>query len=240
MFPSKPVLFLACCLASFTLAAQDTETTRDWTGEGALGITSTSGNTDSETINADLSIVKNADAWKHSAALKMIRAETDGDESADNAVLLARTEYSFSEKSYAFGQFRYEVDEFAGFEEQTSVTAGVGTRLIDSEKQFLDASLGIGLRKLKEQDTGDTEEDGVLTANAAYEYMISETSTFRQTLYIENGEENTYSEAETSLSAKIDGNLSMKLSYLVKRNSEVPDDTDKTDTITSISLVYGF
>jgi putative salt-induced outer membrane protein YdiY len=32
----------------------------------------------------------------------------------------------------------------------------------------------------------------------------------------------------------------MKLSYTVRHTSEVPDDVDKTDTETAVTLVYGF
>ncbi|NNE63504.1 MAG: DUF481 domain-containing protein, partial [Gammaproteobacteria bacterium] len=69
---------------------------------------------------------------------------------------------------------------------------------------------------------------------------ISETSKFGQTISIEEGEENTHTESETSLKLQIDGNLTAKLAYLIKRNSEVPANTEKTDKITTISLVYGF
>jgi putative salt-induced outer membrane protein len=57
---------------------------------------------------------------------------------------------------------------------------------------------------------------------------------------IESGDENTYSESDTSLTFRIVGNLAAKISYLVKRNSEVPPDIDKTDEITTVSLVYDF
>jgi putative salt-induced outer membrane protein YdiY len=73
-----------------------------------------------------------------------------------------------------------------------------------------------------------------------YEYIVSETATFIQTILIEDGDENTYTESDTSLKIRIVGNLAAKMSYLLKRNSEVPSGTDKSDKITTVSLVYAF
>ena len=83
-------------------------------------------------------------------------------------------------------------------------------------------------------------KDDIVIADLIYAYKISATSKFGQTFSIEEGKDNTHTEYETSLTLQIDGNLSAKLAYLVKRNSEVPVGTEKTDKLTTISLVYGF
>lgn len=236
--PIIPIFFLLL-FSGFAGYAQD-EADNDWHGEGSLGITNISGNSDSETINAKLGLEREIEAWKHSGSLAAIRAETDGDESADSVVLRARSEYSFSDKSYWFGQFRREEDEFSGFDSQTSITVGAGTRLMESAPHLLDVSIGVGARRLEPQDSDETEEDGVVVAGLDYHYTISETASLGQTLTIEDGSENTYTEAETTLLTQIEGNLAAKISFLLKRNSDVPEGTDKSDRITTVSLVYGF
>lgn len=235
------ILLIGCCLLPLvTHAADESAAPGGWKGEGALGFTSTSGNTDSETLTANLGIARESGQWKHTAGLKVIQAETDNQESADSIVLTARSEYALSDKSYVFGKIRHEDDEFSGFEYQNSIAFGIGSRLIADEQHFLDVSVGLGARSLKDAQSGETEEDGIVTADLIYEYTISETGKFGQTISIEEGEENTHTESETSLKLQIDGNLSAKLAYLIKRNSEVPANTEKTDKITTISLVYGF
>ena len=237
----KNKTLLICCLMPLIVnAAEEPAEPTGWTGEGELGFTSTSGNTESETLTANLGIAKEIEKWKHSAGLQVIQAETDDEESADSLELTARTEYALGEKAYVFGKIRHEDDEFSGYEYQNSIAFGIGSRLIDDEQQFLDVSAGLGVRSLKDAETGDVEDDGIVTADLIYEYNISENSIFNQKLSIEEGEENTHTESETSLKLKIDGNLSAKIAYLVKRNSDVPDGTEKTDKITIISLVYGF
>ena len=100
--------------------AADTPPEDPWSGRGALGYTSTSGNTDSENLNANLQVGYEKDLWKHSLSLEIIQAETDNEDSADSWTLLERSEYKLDEKSYGFGQFRYQEDEFSGYDYETS------------------------------------------------------------------------------------------------------------------------
>ena len=224
-----------------TQAADEIDTSNGaWNGKGALGYTSTSGNTDSTNLNADLQVGYPKLRWKHSLQVAIIWAETDNDKSADSKSARERTEYSLSEKSYAFGQARYEDDKFSGYDHQASIVAGVGSRFIDNETQLLDLSVGAGYRQSKESESGDTEDGLIGTSDLKYEYRFNENATFSETALVESGSDNTYMQSETALTTRIQGNLSAKISYLVKHNSDVPDGTDKTDKITSVSLMYEF
>ncbi len=237
----KRLLLIWCLLPLILNAAEDTESGSGvWTGAGELGFTSTSGNSDSESLNASLRVARETEKWKHSSSLRAIRAESEGETSADSLEFRGRSEYGIGEKSYVFGRLRYEDDEFSGYDYQTSLAFGVGSRFIENEKHLLDASAGLGYRTIKDSATGDTEDETIVTADLIYEYVISETSTLREAILVESGDENTYTESETSLTARIAGHLAAKISYLVKRNSDVPPDTDKTDEITTVSLVYEF
>jgi putative salt-induced outer membrane protein len=222
-------------------AADETDTSKGvWSGNGTLGYTSTSGNTDSKNLNTSLLIGYQILRWKHSLLIEIIQAETDDEKSADSKSIRERTEYSLDEKSYTFGQARYEDDKFSGYDYQASIVAGLGYRIIDSEAQLLDLSVGAGYRQLKESDSGDTEVGPIATSDLKYEYRFNENATFSETALVEAGEDNTYMQSETALTTHINGNLSSKISYLVKHNSDVPDGTEKTDKITSISLIYEF
>jgi len=238
---SRKLLLLSCLLPLTLNAAETSESSPGkWQGAGELGFTSTSGNSDSENLNARLTIGKELDKWKHAASINAIRAESDDVTSADSLVLKGRSEYKFNEKAYAFGQLRHEDDEFSGYDYQSSLAFGAGYRFLENDRHLLDTSIGLGYRSIKDSSTGETEDEGIVTADLNYAYKISETATFSQTILIESGDENTHSESETALKTKIDGNLAAKLSYLVKRNSDVPAGIEKTDKITTVSLVYAF
>jgi putative salt-induced outer membrane protein len=230
-----------CLLPLLIQAADETDTSEGvWAGRGALGYTSTSGNTDSENLNASLQGSYEKLKWKHSLLFETIRSEADNEVSADSWTIIGRSEYSLSEKSYAFGQARYQEDEFSGFDYQGSAVAGVGSRFIDTDTQLLDLSVGAGYSQFKETETGDTVDGAIITSDLKYEYRISENATFSEVALVEAGADNTYFQSETALLTTISGNLSSKISYLIKHNTDVPDDVEETDEIISVSLVYDF
>ncbi len=238
----KKSILLTCLLSTFhasVTVAQETKAPQ-WQGEGELGYTAASGNSDSKNLNASLNIGREAGSWKHSASLDLIQAEADDEDSANSKVFRARSEYAFGEKSNLFGATRYEDDQFSGFDFQASITGGAGHSFVDNETHSFEASAGLGFRRLRDQNTREDEDETIVTAEVIYEYRISETATLSENLLIEAGDENVYTESETALASKINGNLALKLSYLYKRNSEVPANTDKTDEIVTVSLVYGF
>jgi putative salt-induced outer membrane protein len=223
--------------AAETAAEQPPNT---WQGEGELGFSSTSGNTESENLNASLGLSRQAENWKHSISLEAFRAKTDGETTVDLVELRERSEYGLSERSYAYGQLRYQDDEFSGYDYQATVTVGAGSRLLEGEKHRLDASAGVGVRRVKDSASGDSDDEGIVGADLLYEYIISETASLSERLLVEAGDDNTYSESETALATRINGALSAKISYLVKHNSEVPPGIEKTDRFVTVSLVYGF
>ncbi|MCW8855233.1 MAG: DUF481 domain-containing protein [Gammaproteobacteria bacterium] len=212
----------------------------EWKGEGELGYTSTSGNSDSESLNTKLSVSKEKDKWRHKAAIEALKTSTDNVTSSDRFVFTEKTEYKFGKKTYSFMSLRYEDDEFTDFVYQSSISFGIGSRFIESDVHVFDASAGLGYRRTKDDLTMLIHEDGILKLEANYKYTISENAVFSEDILVESGDENTHSESVTALKTKINGNLSSKISYTVKRNSDVAVGTEKTDTVTTVSLIYGF
>ena len=91
-------------------------------------------------------------------------------------------------------------------------------------------------------DGQNAEEEAIARLAGHFDYALSETSLFRQKLSTEIGldDNNTVSESETSLQSTVVGNLSMKVAFRVKHVSEPPEGAERTDTETSLSLLYGF
>ena len=212
----------------------------EWKGEGELGYTTTSGNSDSESLNTKLSVSKEKNKWRHKASIEALKSSTDNVTSADRFVFTEKTEYLFGEKTYSFVSLRYEDDEFTGFVYQSSVSLGIGSRFIESDTHVLDASAGLGFRRTKDVLTMLIHEDAILKLEANYKYTVSDNAILSEDVLVESGSENTHSESVTALKTKINGNLSSKISYAVKRNSNVPVGTKNTDTVTTVSLIYGF
>jgi putative salt-induced outer membrane protein len=77
-------------------------------------------------------------------------------------------------------------------------------------------------------------------ASGSYNWKISETSRFTQTLSVNSGSSNTFTESVTELGASIYGALSLILSYKIQNNSDVQPGTEKTDTFAAVNLEYAF
>ncbi|VAW70247.1 hypothetical protein MNBD_GAMMA09-1591 [hydrothermal vent metagenome] len=232
MFKKLSLSLLGLSISSVVFA-------NDWTGEGELGYTSTSGNTDSQSLNAKFGLGKEYVKWKHNAKLELLQSSNSGVNSADSIVFTEKSEYRFAEKTFVFGRLRYEQDEFSGFHYQSVVSFGAGHVFLDAIKHKLEASAGAGYRDF-EYDAGANVQELVFDGELKYAYIISETSTFNQNFFIESGSSNTYSKSETFLKLVVVGNLGAKFGYEVKHNSDVPVGTEKTDSITTATLVYSF
>ena len=233
-------IMLIVLLSPNLVAAVEQKKTNEWKGEGELGYTSTSGNTVSENLNAKLGVEKKHKKWTHRAAIVALQASSNSVKSAERTTYTARSEYKFGVKAYSFGAIRYETDKFSGYDYQSSITVGIGEQFIKNESHELDASAGIGYREKKEVAPGKVFNEAIFTTGFNYTYIISPHATFKEKILIETGATNTYTESETSLKMKINGNLASKITYTVKNNSDVPVGAKETDTITTIALVYGF
>ncbi len=87
---------------------------------------------------------------------------------------------------------------------------------------------------------GDAEDEGIVRGALNLDWKISEAVTFTELFSVEAGEDITITQSVTALKSQIAGNLASKISYTVRHASEVPADTEKTDTTLAVTLVYSF
>ena len=130
-------------------------------------------------------------------------------------------------------------DRFGAYTEYTTLAIGYGDELFKTDTMSLEGEIGPGYYRGK-TDLEETENGMIVRGAAAFNWTISESASFAQTLSVEYGEDNTRTIAETSLLAKINGSLQMKAAFLVQNDSDVPELKKSTDTQTSLTLVYSF
>ena len=226
-------------LVSAIVVAQEEEGAGPWDGKATLGYLATSGNTENSNLNTAIEVGYTTDGWAHRATAKAVNATESDVTTAEAYDVGWKSEWSFSEASYLFGRLHWRKDRFSGYDQQLSETIGYGRRLIHKERHQLNAEIGAGARQSDLSD-GTTENETVVRGGMDYRWQLSDTSEFRQDLSVESGSENTYLESVTALSAKVVGNIALVASYTIKRNTEVPALTEKTDTYTALSLEYTF
>ncbi len=207
--------------------------------EAELGIVSTTGNTDTQSLNGRFSISSEGARWRHEADLKGHYASDSSKTTAQRLVVGAKTEYKRSEVDYSFATLRYEDDRFSGYDYRVIATAGYGRRFFPSKATTLNVEGGPGYRYSREHEDG-TERDVIMRGAAIFEWRLSGSATFTEEVSIEAGERGKVIESVASLNARINSNLALKTSYTVRHNTKVPQDTRKTDTVTAVTLVYTF
>lgn len=230
---------LAVTLLSTTAIAAEEAVNTSWKGEAELGFISTSGNTDTETLNAKAKIINERDKWKHTARIEATRASDSGTVTAQRNFVSAKTDFKFSERGYVFGLLQYEDNRFSGFDYQASLIMGYGRKLIKRDNLTLDAEVGVGTRQ-SELDSGVKNDEGILYGGMEVDWKISKSANFNEKLTIESGDDATISKSVSGLKTKINSKLASKITYTIKHVSEVPVGVEKTDKEIAVTLVYNF
>jgi len=230
---------LATLTLPFGVLAQEPEEEKGWSGKATLGYLATSGNTENSTLNSGVEVGFATGKWAHFANAFAISAAESDVTTAEAYELGWKSERELSDKDFLFGRLEWRKDRFGGYDTQFSQTVGYGRRIIDNDKHKFNVEIGAGARQ-SELQIGTKENETIFRGGAYYTWDFSETAQFRQDVTVEGGEENTYTESVTAISAKLMGNLALVASYTIKNNSDVPALTEKTDTYSALSLEYGF
>ena len=213
---------------------------KNWHGEGDLAYSKSSGNSTNESLFANLKLVYERDRWTHTGQIEAQNSSEDDARSAEYYGARAKSDFALNDTNYLFAGGRYLDDRFSGYEYQARVSTGVGAHIIATEVATFDLEGGVGYRRSKEQETGETLNEAVLIVASKYYRTITETTEFQSDFLAEAGQDNTYLEAVVGVRVKINSRLGLKVGYTVKHNTDVPVDTKNTDTYTTVGLNYHF
>ena len=220
--------------------AAGTASAADWSGKGTLGGVLSRGNTDMETINANLDVATEIADWTYKIGASLLRTVEDDVSSADRFELRGEANYSLTERSYLFGTLRYEDDRFTDFAYQAVLAGGYGYKFITTETTKFEGQIGLGYRKSEILVTDETQEDAILRGAINFEHKLTATTLLYERFLVETGEDNTYIQNALGIEVKMTDAFALALDYQVRQNSEVLPGTEKTDQVLTANLVYGF
>ncbi|MCW8091588.1 DUF481 domain-containing protein [Alteromonas sp. ASW11-130] len=240
------VAIVGSLATNIAIAQQDK---KPFTMEGGVGGIYTTGNTETTSLSASLVAHQELPEWSNDYNIEgLYKKETvQNDEGEDEERTSAEKLFASSQANYkltnpdyrVFGFASYEQDKLSNYEYQTTLAVGWNHKLWETDKMSFEYSVGPGYAWAETQE-GEQQDGPIVRASAAYQWLISETAKFTQTVSTEVGEDNTKSRAETAVSATISGNLSLKVALKLDHNSDVDPGIEKLDTETSITLVYSF
>jgi putative salt-induced outer membrane protein len=212
----------------------------EFTGNGELGLLFSSGNSETETFNSAVNLTWEEGPWLNESTASFVYGRDDGTTNSNRFVATNRTNYSFSERSYFFGALRYDRDRFSAFSYQGTLSLGAGRHLLDNDRHRLSVEAGPGFRVAERRDTGESENEAILRGLADYAWTISESTELTNRLLVEAGSDNTFAENILGLTVAINARLALKAGVSVRHNTDVDPGRKKTDTLTTMNLVYNF
>lgn len=208
-------------------------------GDLSFGYLASTGNAPTSNLNTKLALRYSRGRWEHGAVFDAIRATENGSTTAERYDAAFQSDYQLNQKSYVFGYVSYENDKFSGYNRRMTEAVGYGHHLLQSETQKLDVEAGIGARQANLVD-GTDQHNGIIRLGGDYSWQFSDNGGFSQSLAMERGADNIYTESVTAVKASLIGSLALAVSYTVKHNSTVPAGTVNTDTYTTVSIEYTF
>ena len=212
-----------------------------WEGSGELGFVNTTGNTETVALNMRLNFVRTGKRWRHRFTGTALNTSEDGHTDNERYTVEIQSDRSLSEKSWLFGSFRWDADKFGSYDPQLSLTAGYGYQLMKSEKHELKGELGAGYRKLEERESGISSSEAIVRFLLDDSWQVFKTTVWTNRLLIEAGSSNTFTQFNTGLAVSMTDKFAVKLGFEARNNTDIPPgDSEHTDTITSVNLVYNF
>jgi putative salt-induced outer membrane protein len=235
------------------LAARADDPPPGWSGKGQLGYVMSRGNSDADSANAMLDVILLRNSWKHVLSLDGLYGRSAGITSAERVDARLQSDYTINAHVFAFGALSYQDDRFSGFQYQASGSAGIGYKFIDSSTTKLAAQLGVGYRSLRPEDlikddSGavvervplETQSEAVGTAGIDFDHQFNASTKLTDKFLLESGSSNTSIKNDLALEVKMSKKLSLAAGFGVRDNTKPPAGLKRTDTVTTLNLVYAF
>jgi len=224
-----------------------------WIGKGQFGFVSSRGNSEAESINGSIDMLRYDGAWKNELYLGGLYGRSSGVVSAQRWETRSQSNYAVSGDLFAFGGLRYEHDLFDGFQYQASATAGMGYKFIDTNDTKLSGQIGAGYRRLRPEDIlkdengvvtsrvlHDATGEAIGTAGLDFSHAFNKSTVLTNKFLTEAGSSNTMLHDEIALTVKMSEKLALSVGYAITDNTTPPPTLKKLDTITTVNLVFAF
>ncbi len=212
---------------------------QNWKGEGQIGASQSSGNTDSVGLSAGVALARKGIDWTHKFRAQADYQRTNGKTSVERYLGELEPQYRINDRTFAFGLGRWEHDRILGYDTRWSLSGGLGYKVVDNKKMTLSLKGGPAFRQT---DFVNGDEDTELTALAGLDFgwQLSPTLRLTQVASTIIGEANGSTSSQTALNAKLTGALSARIAYSAQIDTSPPPGIEKVDTQTRFTLVYGF
>ncbi len=242
---------LACCLcivAGLARAASyeiPKNLEQGWDAQVQFGALATFGVNDTSAISARTDLSYRGERFEHelvakfyrsSSVAQVTRLDASGKQvvnskgepvtdrvkttTSDRRFLSVQPRWFFTSRHYLFALADVDINEPDGVSSSTLHVGGVGYKLWKSRGHYASAAVGVGRRRF-EPLSGEVEAESVGYVGLRFKRLLSETVSLSLMLDSDFGGEESYSEAEASLSWRVRGPVAIKFKYGASVNSRV-------------------
>jgi putative salt-induced outer membrane protein len=211
-----------------------------WKGSVELGLAVSRGNTDSQILRSRLGLARSDERGKHEVGLSFLYGEQDGVESAYRYEAFGRSNRRLGEHHEIFASARTERDHVAAYEYQSTIAFGYGNQVSRSEATQLGFEIGPGYKWSKLQDVRVHENGVVVRGNMDFNHQFNASTSLYDTLLVEAGVTNTFARNDIGVRVKMSESMALRAGVEVRHNTDVLPTRDKTDTVTTVNVTYGF
>lgn len=221
----------------------------NWKGRGELGGSRATGNSPSLGLSAGLDLRRDGIQWSHQLRGRVDYQETDQVVTREKYFAAYEPRYQIGETIFAYGLGQFERDSFQGFDARYAISAGVGWQALRQPGLNLSVKAGPAFRSTEFTDgTNDSRIAALMGLDFDWTIVDGVKLTQDTNLVAESGgaatifidSRTTTLALVTGLEARLTGKLSSRFAYQVDYTSDPPAGKNSTDTISRVTLVYGF
>lgn len=213
-------ILVAMSLPARPVGAQEVEL--GWSGNADFGLTLTRGNSETTNLSLGTSVQRRLTAQKWSLNGALVRATTDGEETANRGDLRLQYDYFPNERFFLFARAAGGFNRPAGIDLRLSPGGGVGYELLASQRATLNVEIG-GTWIRDEFLDGSVQDDLFLSLSQALTWSVSETTDVEESFLFEPNSaelEDYHLTAAIAVSTMITGALGLKVTVRDEFDSE--------------------
>jgi putative salt-induced outer membrane protein len=213
-------------------------------GEGQIGLSNTTGGSNTIGVTASLKLSAETLHWKHQIAASANYEKENGVTSNDEFVVGYEGSYFFTRRLYALGTLSWERDPTFGYSSREAASLGLGWKLIDRRKVALALEAGPAVRNTdyiavpEAPAFSQTQAAGRLAVTFSWKILKKTVFTEDAAGFLQSGGDSL--RLTSAVTTDLLGALKARLSYVAQFESTTPPGIKKTDTTTRMSIVYGF
>ncbi|MBC6404003.1 MAG: DUF481 domain-containing protein [Hyphomonadaceae bacterium] len=228
---------LALLVFQSPVRAEEAGPKSSWTGEVSLTASNTTGNTETTDVGLGLKLQNESDRWRHEVTASADYGEGSGTKNKQRWQLGYQLGYGLGERTYIYGNADYFDDDFGAFVSGYFVGGGVGYKLVLPDPVSWSVEGGAGFRS-EEDSLGDNADELAVRGSSDFDYAINENvSLYNNTEFVWSNR-NTHIWSDVGVTAQLMGNLSARLSFRIDHRTDVPVNTENTDTALRGGVVY--